>query len=276
MPIPMTNALDHYARILLVILPRTRDALVVGPQPLLIFQRHRAAIAFAQIAHACRSLTAPCCSVPRRRPRLRSASSSSRLAASPDWIVSLGRFACAACQRSTNRRKSSSVQPKFFKQLVVDLLAVQLIGQLVEHQIGLLAGVFQDWPRRLPALSPRDAAALPRCRFAAAARAAAAGCVVSARCLSQSCLPGSAASCCLPSAFSSCLPAACPPCFRPPCLLAPRLLVSCSRCSSRCSAVSRRRFVVLRVRPCRRASRPASRRRHRAAYFLALASSPSD
>ncbi len=52
-----------------------------------------------------------CCNSPRRSPRLRSASSSSRFAASPaSSFRSAADFRC--CHRSTNRRNSASDQPK--------------------------------------------------------------------------------------------------------------------------------------------------------------------
>ena len=88
------------------------------------------------------SLIGLCFSGPRRRPRLRSASSSSRRP-----IRRLDRsaapLALRSCQRDDKPPQVVLRPTQLLQQLVVDLLFLELVGQLVEHQVGLLAGILQ-------------------------------------------------------------------------------------------------------------------------------------
>ena len=133
--------------ILLVLLPRTRDALIVGPQAFLILQRHRAAVALRGDRGRRRRRPWLCWSGPRRRPRLRSASSSSRWAASADGLSSRA-AALSCCQRARNRSRSASRPAELVEQPLVELFVVSSARPAFRGRDRSACGRIRDWPRR--------------------------------------------------------------------------------------------------------------------------------
>ena len=146
--------------ILLAIAAGTRDALIVGPQPLLIFRRHRAAIALAQIAH--RVLLDR---VLLQLVALQAEAAERIVQFALGRLGRFGSFLLAAslrcCHRSTNRRSSASRPTQFLEQLVVDFLSYSVDPPTFDHEIGLLPRIFQI--RRVAFRRfARDARLLPR------------------------------------------------------------------------------------------------------------------
>ena len=120
----------------------TRDALVVGLAgvPGIPAARGRGSPGGGRGRSS--SDTLACCSAPRRRPRLRRASSSSRWASSAAGLSLLGGGfeLLPAVEESLHVGLGPA---ELVEQALVDLLALHLLGERFEHEVGLLAGVLE-------------------------------------------------------------------------------------------------------------------------------------
>ncbi len=129
------------AAILLAILPRTRDALVVGPQPFLVFERHGATVALAKVAQL----------VVGNLGLLQLAALEAEAAKCICQFASIGVGGRAVVAGSRFELLPAVDEPlevgfcpaQFIKQPLIDFLTLHLLGERFEHEVGLAAGVVE-------------------------------------------------------------------------------------------------------------------------------------
>src|SRR4051812_18362332 len=137
---PENPVIPYRCCILLTIVSGTRDALVISPQPLLIFERHRPAVALLQIAHR---VLLHCILLQLLAMEAQASQCIVELALRG---LALGIFplgSILALLPTLDESPEIVARPtKFLQHAIVDSVLVQLIGEFFEHEVGLLAGVF--------------------------------------------------------------------------------------------------------------------------------------
>src|SRR5258705_6563617 len=120
---------------------RPRDTLIISPQPLLILKRHRPAIPLLQVAHRVllyRVLLQLLTLQPQASQRIIQLPLS-RFALR---IVALGRV--LALLPTLDKFPQIIPRPtQLLEHAIVDFVLIQLIGKLIEHQVGLLVRILQ-------------------------------------------------------------------------------------------------------------------------------------